>query len=179
MALKYVDGGKSSVIFGYEIGGNVVTTKAGMRQIAYAFNNWNVNEAEVAEENAALRDSLDPPHSLKTDCFLQQGLRKYPMALSGMLDIFQLATGDPNPISTPQPNKIIVAAGTDIADIVADDYFNAVAVVSGGDLTASPITPTNDFGCVYTGTHVDGNAYEHACTHNCGESGYHHDCLHG
>ena len=143
MALKYVDGGKSSVIFGYEIGGNVVTAKASMEQIAYAFNNWNVGEAEVAEENAALRDSLDPPFP-EDGLLSAAGSSEVPMALSGMLRIFQLATGDPNPISTPQPNKIIVAAGTDIADIVADDYFTAVAVVSAGDLTASPITPTND-----------------------------------
>ena len=113
-----------------------------MVQRAFAFNNWNVNEAETPEENAALRDSLDP--AFPEDGLLSvAGSSEVPMALSGMLEIFQLATGDPNPISTPQPNKIIVAAGTSIADIVADDYFDAVAVVSGGDLTASPITPTN------------------------------------
>ena len=125
MALKYVDGGKSSVIFGYEIGGNVVTAKADMIQRAYAFNNWNVNEAETPEENAALRDSLDP--AFPEDGLLSAaGSSEVPMALSGMLPIFQLATGDPNPISTPQANKVIVAAATDITDVVAADYFTAV-----------------------------------------------------
>ena len=114
-----------------------------MVQRAFAFNNWNVNEAETPEENAALRDSLDP--AFPEDGLLSvAGSSEVPMALSGMLEIYsRLATGDPNPISTPQANKVIVAAGTDITDIVADDYFDAVAVVSGGDLTASPITPTN------------------------------------
>ena len=61
MALKYVDGGISSVIIGDETGGTIVTNRANMRQVAFAFNNWNVNEVEAPETNAALRESLDPP----------------------------------------------------------------------------------------------------------------------
>ena len=122
MALKYVDGGKSSVIIGYETGGTVVTANASMIQRAYAFNNWNVNEAETPEENAALRDSLDGPFP-EDGLLSAAGSSELPMALSGMLPIFQLATGDETPVSTAQPDKIIVAAGTDISDIVAADYF--------------------------------------------------------
>ena len=89
MALKYVDGGKSSVIIGYETGGTIVTANASMIQRAYAFNNWNVNEAEAPEENAALRDSLDPPFP-EDGLLSAAGSSELPMALSGMLDDFSI-----------------------------------------------------------------------------------------
>jgi hypothetical protein len=126
MALQYIQGGKSSVIFGYETGGTIVTANASMIQRAYAFNNWNVNEVEAPEENAALRDSLDGPFP-EDGLLSAAGSSELPMALSGMLPIFQLATGDETPVSTAQADKVIVAAATDVSDVVMADFFTAAA----------------------------------------------------
>ena len=126
MALKYVDGGISSVIIGDETGGTIVTNRANMRQVAYAFNNWNVNEVEAPETNAALRESLDPP--LPEDGLLSvEGSMELPISLESMLPIFRMGTGTETPISTAQPDKVIVAAATTIAD--------ARTVLTGLDLS--------------------------------------------
>lgn len=150
MANKYVDGGLSSVIIGEETGGNVVTANADMQPYALAFNNWNVNEAEAPETNDALRASIDP--SLPEDGVLSaEGTAQFPITLDRNLRFFQMATGDPAPVSTAQPDKVMVAAGTDVSDVVATDYFSATAdltvtVVSAGDLNSSPIAVTEDLG---------------------------------
>ena len=60
----------------------------------------------------------------------------------GYLDLIQPLLNDPNPVSTKIPNKTLVAAATDLSDIVADNYFTATAdvtvkVVNDQDLMGS------------------------------------------
>ena len=44
----------------------------------------------------------------------------------GYLDLIQALLNDPNPVSTKIPNKALVAAGTDLSDIVAANYFSGM-----------------------------------------------------
>ena len=45
----------------------------------------------------------------------------------GYLDLIQALLNDPNPVSTPIPEKTLVAAATDLSDIVASTYFSGTA----------------------------------------------------
>ena len=61
---------------------------------------------------------------------------------NGYIDLLQALLNDPNPVSTPIPTKTLVAAGTDLSDTVAANYFSdttatTVTVVNAQDLTGS------------------------------------------
>lgn len=123
----YPDGGKSSVIIGTQPDG-LLTSRASMRQIAWAFNSWNVNEEEVSEENASLRASLDP--ALPEDGILRaEGSAEFPITLEGMMPWIQQFTGTPTPQSIAQPDKTLVPSGTGVA--------KSVTAVSSGALSGT------------------------------------------
>ena len=125
MATKYPDGGKSSLIIGINPGDTTITDRADMEQRAYAFNSWDVGEAEETEENASLRASIDPPFP-EDGLLSAEGSAELPITLDGMLPILQQATGDPSPTSTALSDKTLVASATALAE--------TVNVVSDGDL---------------------------------------------
>lgn len=63
----------------------------------------------------------------------------------GYLDLIQALLNDPSPVSTEIPEKTLVAAGTNVSDIVAENYFTndkadvTVTVVDDGELDGSSV----------------------------------------
>lgn len=133
MAVKYPDGGDSSLIIGTS--GGEITDRSQMERVAYAVQDWNVNETASFEEDPAVRASLapNPPGPAR---YGVSGSFRISVFLSKMLGIFKALTGDTNAASVAVTDKTLVPSGTNVTDVVTADYFS--------DTTAEAVNIVDD-----------------------------------
>ena len=139
MATRQIKAEDTSHIFGR---GPNITQRSEMIGLQYLVTSWEHDEDSEKTES----DSLRPGRAsvFGEDSFLW-GSGPISMEIpseKGFLDMVQPLLNDPNPISTPIPNKTLVAAGTDLSDIIAADYFSGTAdatvtVVDGENLSGA------------------------------------------
>ena len=136
MATRQIKAEDTSHIFGH---GPNITDRSEMIGLQYLVTSWEHDEDSEKTES----DSLRPGRAsvFGEDSFLW-GSGPISMEIpseKGFLDIIQPLLNDPKPVSTPIPNKTLVATGTDLSDIVVADYFSdtddaTVKVVDAQDL---------------------------------------------
>ena len=129
MATETRTGEKSSAIFARRgpTDQNVTDRKKfwGRR---YAVTNFGHDEDSDSRESRALRGG-------RADTFGERGSlwgsgpigMEIPAGGEGYMDILHSLLGEPTPVSTPIPDKTLVAAGTDVSDVVAAKYFRDTA----------------------------------------------------
>ena len=129
MATERRQAEKTSFVFGREDEntGSPITDRKQIVKRRYVVTSWNHDENSEKEQSDALRAG-------RADVFGEDGFLwgdgdieiEIPSE-SGFLDIIQGVLADPAPVSTAIPDKTLVAAGTDLSDIVAADYFKDMA----------------------------------------------------
>lgn len=144
MATKIRQAEKTSFILGRETDatGSPITDRSEMVKRRYVVTAWNHDEDSEKQSSESLRAG-------RADVFGEDGFLwgsgnieiEIPSE-KGFLDILQGVLGDPAPVSVALPDKVLVAAGTDLGDIVAADYFSAatpltVKVVDGEALSGA------------------------------------------
>ena len=120
---------KTSFIFARETEntGSPITDRTQIVKRRYVVTAWSHDENSEKEQSDSLRAG-------RADVFGEDGFLwgdgdieiEIPSE-SGFLDIIQGVLADPAPVSTAIPDKTLVAAGTDLSDIVAADYFKDMA----------------------------------------------------
>ena len=135
---------KTSFVFGRENEntGSPITDRTQIVKRRYVVTAWSHDENSEKEQSDSLRAG-------RADVFGEDGFLwgdgdieiEIPSE-SGFLDIIQGVVADPNPMSVAVPNKTLIAAGTDLSDIVAANYFSGAAdvtlkVVDAQDLTGA------------------------------------------
>lgn len=136
MATRQIKAEDTSHIFGH---GPNITKRSEMIGTQYLVTSWEHDEDSEKTESESLRPGRASVFG--EDGFLW-GTGPISMEIpseKGFLDIIQPLLNDPNPVSTPIPKKTLVAAGTNLADIVVADYFSGtddatVKVVDAQDL---------------------------------------------
>ena len=136
MATRQIKAEDTSHIFGR---GPNITDRSEMVGTQYLVTSWEHDEDSEKTESESLRPGRASVFG--EDGFLW-GTGPISMEIpseKGFLDIIQPLLNDPNPVSTPIPKKTLVAAGTNLADIVVADYFSGtddatVKVVNAQDL---------------------------------------------
>ena len=136
MATRQIKAEDTSHIFGH---GPNITDRSEMVGTQYLVTSWEHDEDSEKTESESLRPGRASVFG--EDGFLW-GTGPISMEIpseKGFLDIIQPLLNDPNPVSTPIPKKTLVAAGTNLADIVVADYFSGtddatVKVVDAQDL---------------------------------------------
>ena len=136
MATRQIKAEDTSHIFGH---GPNITKRSEMVGTQYLVTSWEHDEDSEKTESESLRPGRASVFG--EDGFLW-GTGPISMEIpseKGFLDIIQPLLNDPNPVSTPIPKKTLVAAGTNLADIVVADYFSGtddatVKVVDAQDL---------------------------------------------
>ena len=123
---------KTSFIFARENEntGSPVTDRSLAVPRRYVVTSWNHDEDSEKQQSDSLRAG-------RADVFGEDGFLwgsgnaeiEIPSE-SGFLDIIQGVVADPNPVSVAVPNKTLIAAGTDLSDIVAANYFSGAADVT-------------------------------------------------
>ena len=114
---------KTSFIIGY-IGpdGEPIRDRTEMVDRRYAVTSFSHDEDSEKQQSESMRGG-------EADVFGEDGFLwgsgglEMEVPLHGSLDILRTLLRDANPVSTAIPDKTLVAAGTDLSDIVADDYF--------------------------------------------------------
>ena len=142
MATRQIKAEDTSHIFGR---GPNITDRSEMVGLQYLVTSWEHDEDSEKTESESLRPGRASVFG--EDSFLW-GSGPISMEIpseKGFLDIIQPLLNDPNPVSTPIPKKTLVAAGTDLSDIVAADYFSdpaetTVTVVNAQDLKGTANT---------------------------------------
>ena len=139
MATRQIKAEDTSHIFGR---GPNITKRSEMIGLQYLVTSWEHDEDSEKTES----DSLRPGRAsvFGEDNFLW-GSGPISMEIpseKGFLDMIQPLLNDPNPISTPVPNKTLVVARTDLSDVVAANYFSdtadaTVTVVDGENLSGA------------------------------------------
>ena len=125
MATERRQAEKTSFVFGRENEntGSPITDRKQIVKRRYVVTSWNHDENSEKEQSDSLRAG-------RADVFGEDGFLwgdgdieiEIPSE-SGFLDIIQGVLADPTPVSVAIPDKTLVAAGTDLSDIVAADYF--------------------------------------------------------
>ena len=133
---------KTSFIFARETEstGSPVTDRALAVKRRYVVTSWNHDENSEKQQSDSLRAG-------RADVFGEDGFLwgdgnieiEIPSE-SGFLDIIQGVLADPTPVSTAIPDKTLVAAETDLSDIVAADYFSDTTNVTVKVIDAQKIT---------------------------------------
>ena len=103
--------------------GSPVTDRAQAVQRRYVCTSWSHDENSEKQQSDALRGG-------RADAFSEDGFLwgdgdieiEIPSE-KGFLDIIQGVLADPNPVSVAIPDKVLVAAGTNLSAIVAANYF--------------------------------------------------------
>lgn len=120
---------KTSFIVGY-IGedGQPITDRTEMVKRRFAATSFSHDEDSEKQQSESLRGS-------DADVFGEDGFLwgsggfEMEIPLLGSLDILRTLLRDASPVSTEIPDKTLVAAATNVADILADDYFTTAATV--------------------------------------------------
>ena len=135
---------KTSFILGRENEntGSPITKRSEMVKRRYVVTAWSHDEDSEKQQSESLRAG-------RADVFGEDGFLwgsgdveiEIPSE-SGYLDILQGVLADPNPVSVAIPKKTLVAAETNVTDIVAATYFAdtadvTVTVVDADDLTGA------------------------------------------
>ena len=120
---------KTSFIFGRENEntGSPITDRKQIVKRRYVVTAWSHDENSEKQISDSLRAG-------RADVFGEDGFLwgdgdieiEIPSE-SGFLDIIQGVLGDPTPVSVAIPDKTLAAAGTDLSDVVAADYFKGMA----------------------------------------------------
>ena len=121
---------KTSFIIGY-IGddGAPITDRTEMVKRRLAATSFSHDEDSEKQQSESLRGS-------DADVFGEDGFLwgsggfEMEIPLLGSLDILRTLLRDAKPVSTAIPDKTLVASGTDVDDILADNYFSGTADVT-------------------------------------------------
>ena len=110
--------------------GSPVTDRTKAVKRRYVITAWNHDEDSEKQSSDSLRAG-------RADGFAEDGylwgsgnIEIEIPSESGFLDIIQGVLADPNPVSVAIPDKVLVPAGTNVSEIVADGYFSATANVT-------------------------------------------------
>lgn len=132
---------KTSFIFGRESEstGSPITDRKQIVKRRYVCTAWNHDEDSEKQQSESLRAGRADVFGEDSFLWGSGNVEIEIPSESGYLDILQGVLADPNPVSIARPKKTLVAAGTDLSDIVAASYFSGtddttVTVVDDQDL---------------------------------------------
>ncbi|MYC74959.1 hypothetical protein F4X10_06640 [Candidatus Poribacteria bacterium] len=120
---------KTSFILGYMEDGNPITNKGDMVPRRFASTSFSHDEDSEKQQSESLRGS-------DADVFGEDGFLwgsggfEMEVPLVGSLHILRTLLRDAMPVSTEIPDKTLVAAGTDLSDVVNDGYFTEPSTVN-------------------------------------------------
>ena len=144
MAVKRRQGSQTSVIFGRETDttGSPITDKTKMIGRRYVVTAWNHDENSEKQESESLRGGR--ASTFGEDGFLW-GDGDFEMEIpseEGFLDVLQGVLADPTPVSAAVPEKTLVGAKTNVADIMATGYWTdsnntVLKVLDDQDITST------------------------------------------
>ena len=138
---------KTSFVFARETAatGSPVTDRTQAVQRRYVCTSWSHDENSEKQQSDALRGG-------RADVFSEDGFLwgdgdfeiEIPSE-QGFLDIIQGVLADPKPVSVAIPDKVLVAAGTNLSASVAADYFTdttpqTIDAVDGQNLADDTVT---------------------------------------
>ena len=113
-----------------ETTGSPVTDRKQAVKRRYVITAWNHDENSEKQQSDSLRagraDVFGEDNYLWGDGNIEIEIPSE----SGFLDIIQGVLADPNPVSVAIPDKVLVPAGTNVSDVVADGYFSATGNVT-------------------------------------------------
>ena len=145
---------KTSFIIG-RIGpeGLPITDRTEMIGRRYAATSFSHDEDSAKQESESLRGGEAEVFGEDGPLWGSGGI-EMELPLHGLVDILQPLLRDKNPVSTAIPDKTLVASGTDLSDIVADDYFTNATTAA--DRNPDPNRP-GQFRVKYTGGTLTGH----------------------
>ena len=113
-----------------ETTGSPVTDRKQAVKRRYVITAWNHDENSEKQQSDSLRagraDVFGEDNYLWGDGNIEIEIPSE----SGFLDIIQGVLADPNPVSVAIPEKVLVPAGTNVSEVVADGYFSATGNVT-------------------------------------------------
>ena len=133
---------KTSFVIGY-IGedGEPIRDRTEMVDRRYAVTSFSHDEDSEKQQSESMRGG-------EADVFGEDGFLwgsgglEMEVPLHGSLDILRTLLRDANPVSTAIPDKTLVAAGTDLSDIVAANYFSDTADATVKVVDAQMLDPS-------------------------------------
>ena len=151
MATRQVKAENTSMVFGR---GDVQRRSELVKTISkkireYFVTSWNHDEDSEKVESNQLRAGRGSVFGEDSFLWGSGGFSVEIPSEAGFLDLAQLLLNDPNPVSTLLAKKTLVAAKTDLSQVIAANYFKdttavTIPVINKNDLADTTVKVVND-----------------------------------